>query len=308
MNFNELFTVDYSNQQIALMNDARNLRFDTSCEHYQDIATLIFVRRGEMRIAIDDAFHRVSAMQVLIARPGRVLRNPTFSDDFDGQAVFLTVRFSQHLLMVVGNVWQSLLSIDGKPIFDLPYEIRSTLRAYHELLLIEIANTANQFYHEVVTGLLRCMLSSLISAVRSTLGARHPGLGLAAAGEGESKHMHVIFSKFIDMLTSPQQTQRKLDYYARQLCITPKYLSAVCKRVSGRTAHQWISETISNNIYLCLRYTGMSIKEISFKFGFSNLGFFSRYVKENLGKTPSELRREQPRETNANQHLSAYER
>lgn len=290
MNLNELFNVDYSNSDIALMNDARNLRFGRDINKYQEIATLVFVRRGHMRISIDGASHTVGSMQVLIGRPGRVLGTPVFSDDFDGQAIFLTVRYSQHLLMVVGNVWQYLLSIDDNPIFDLPHSIRNALLAYRELILVEIRHTTNQYYHEVISGLLRCLLCTFISEVRTTLGTRSPGH--IRVDSDESKPMHTLFSKFIDLLTSPKQTERKLEYYARQLCVTPKYLSAVCKRVSGRTAHQWISETISNNIYLRLRYSGMSIKEISFQFGFSNLGFFSRYVKENLGKTPSELRRE----------------
>lgn len=292
MNLNELFNVDYSNTEIALMNNARNLRFEGDRKQYQEIATIVFVRRGRMRISIDDAEHTVSSMQVLIARPGRMLGNPEFSDDFDGQAVFMTVRYSQSLLMVVGNVWQYLLSIDDNPIFDLPTDIRNGLMVYRELLLTEIHHKSNQYYHEVISGLLRCMLCSFISDVRMTLGPRRHSLAGAATAESESKSAHTLFSKFIDLLTTPQQTERKLGYYARKLCVTPKYLSTVCKRVSGRTAHQWICETISNNIYLCLRYNGMTVKEVSYKFGFTNLGFFSRYVKENLGKKPTDLRRE----------------
>ncbi len=292
MNLNELFKVDYSNSEIALMNDARNLRFGKERERYAEIATLVFVRRGHMSIAIDETHHTVSSMQVLIGRPGRKLDNPVFSDDFDGQAVFLTVRYSQHLLMVVGNVWQYLLSIDDNPIFNLPWSIRNTLMGYRDLLLTEIHHTSNQYYHEVISGLLRCMLCSFISDVKETLGPRRPGMTHVVASETASKPVHSLFSRFVDLLTTPHQTERKLEYYARQLCVSSKYLSTVCKRVSGRTAHQWICETISNNIYLCLRYSDLSIKEISYRFGFSNFGFFSRYVKENLGKKPTDLRHE----------------
>ena len=35
----------------------------------------------------------------------------------------------------------------------------------------------------------------------------------------------------------------------------------------------------------------LAIKEIAVKLGFCNLSFFGKYVRENLGKSPSEFRR-----------------
>ena len=47
----------------------------------------------------------------------------------------------------------------------------------------------------------------------------------------------------ITLLSHPANTEREVRAYAEQLLVTPKYLSAVCKEKSGRTAMDWITES-----------------------------------------------------------------
>ena len=80
--------------------------------------------------------------------------------------------------------------------------------------------------------------------------------------------------------------------YADELCITPKYLSVVCKNNSGKTASEWITEHLLEDIRYYLRQTDMSIKEVSHQLGFPNTSFFGKYVKEHFGMTPIQFRRQ----------------
>ena len=81
-----------------------------------------------------------------------------------------------------------------------------------------------------------------------------------------------------------------MEYFARQLCITPKYLSIICKRHSGKTAIDWITEYTLADITYYLRSTSMSIKEVSGILGFSNTSFFGKYVREHLHTSPLKYR------------------
>ena len=101
----------------------------------------------------------------------------------------------------------------------------------------------------------------------------------------------VLFHKFMDVLISEHCTQRKIEYYAQRLCVTPKYLSTICKQVSTRTAHEWICDAVVNNIENYLRNSDKSIKEIAHQFGFTTLSFFSKFVKEHLGRAPTAFRK-----------------
>ena len=74
--------------------------------------------------------------------------------------------------------------------------------------------------------------------------------------------------------------------YARELYVTPKYLSLVCKQHSGKTALQWIEEYTLADVDYYLRSTDRSIKEVVNLLGFPNASFFGKYVKEHLGVSP----------------------
>ncbi len=57
--------------------------------------------------------------------------------------------------------------------------------------------------------------------------------------------------------------------FAKQLNITPKYLSSVVKEVSGKTAARWIDESVILEAKALLKYSGMSIQEIAYHLNFS---------------------------------------
>ena len=77
---------------------------------------------------------------------------------------------------------------------------------------------------------------------------------------------------------------------ACKLCISPKYLTAVCKKNSGKTANEWITEQVLEDIRYYLRQTDLSIKQICDRLGFPNPSFFGKYVKDHFGMTPMEFR------------------
>jgi AraC-like DNA-binding protein len=99
-----------------------------------------------------------------------------------------------------------------------------------------------------------------------------------------------IFSRFIDLLQNSKTKRMQVSKYASMLCISPKYLTMVCKQHSGKTALQWIEEyTIADiDYYIC--NTDKSMKEICNILGFPNASFFGKYVREHLGMTPLEYR------------------
>ena len=80
---------------------------------------------------------------------------------------------------------------------------------------------------------------------------------------GLTKQRDVLFRRFIELLASTRIKQRKVSWYAEKLCISPKYLSTICKQVSGKTAYYWINEYVVIDIRYWLKNTNKTIKEIS---------------------------------------------
>jgi AraC-like DNA-binding protein len=86
--------------------------------------------------------------------------------------------------------------------------------------------------------------------------------------------------------------RQQVSYYADKLNISPKYLSTVCKKVSGKNPMRWITEYVMQDCYALLKSTDLSIKEISNRLGFPNSSFFGQYFREQAGMTPMEYRTE----------------
>ena len=89
---------------------------------------------------------------------------------------------------------------------------------------------------------------------------------------------------------SPSTHRREVEWYADKLCISPKYLSDVCRKCSGRPASEWIKDYVMFDIRSQLKNSTKSIKEISNRLGFSSLTFFGKCIRRWFGQSPTELR------------------
>lgn len=100
-----------------------------------------------------------------------------------------------------------------------------------------------------------------------------------------------IITRFMQMLERGDYVKnREAGYYADKLCVTPKYLSEICKSVSGKTANYWISRFTTIHIRRLLRERKMSFTQISDLFEFSSPSYFSRFVQKHLGVSPTNFR------------------
>ena len=97
--------------------------------------------------------------------------------------------------------------------------------------------------------------------------------------------------RFISMLErGDYRANREVSYYASELCVTPKYLSEICKQVSGESANYWINRFTILDISRLLRDKQLDFVQIADVFNFSSASYFTRYVQRYLGETPSEYR------------------
>ena len=95
-----------------------------------------------------------------------------------------------------------------------------------------------------------------------------------------------LFNAFIHLLNEKYQEERSVHYYADQLNITPKYLSAVVQGFTKLTASQVIDQYVVYSIKQYLYKNNQSIKALSEVFHFPSQSFFGRYFKRVTGISP----------------------
>ncbi len=98
------------------------------------------------------------------------------------------------------------------------------------------------------------------------------------------------FEKFIVLVEEHCLKEREVQFYSRQLNITPKYLNHISKATSGITASEWIQRYVQERLIILLQNKNLNIAEIADEMEFSSRSFFTRYVKKVLGVTPTEYR------------------
>lgn len=205
------------------------------------------------------------------------------SPDFNIKALFFSNNILHNSLLERMNLWNDVMYVERQHIITLGDD---------EFLfytnLIDVLSTAirrqqdNKHGAEIIRALFRAAIIALCGAMKQEM-------RMIRANE-DMPQVNIHFQRFLNLLHNSEVKYRTVEDYASQLCITPKYLTAVCKKSSGKTAGEWIRERVLEEIRYYLKQTDLSLKQVSDRIGFSNPSFFGKYVKQHLGMTPLEFR------------------
>ena len=103
-----------------------------------------------------------------------------------------------------------------------------------------------------------------------------------------NSRQHAFFKRFIEVLSRDHKKERSVQYYANQLNISPKYLSAISQTHTGLSASQVIDQYVTHAIKQTLYAHEYNIKTLSKDFNFPSQSFFGRFFKRVTGMSPNE--------------------
>lgn len=112
---------------------------------------------------------------------------------------------------------------------------------------------------------------------------------MAAAGRGD--RIREQFNLFMEIMEKEYKTHHDVNYYAERLSVTPKHLTTITRRISGKSAKELIDEYIVMQLKLTLTSTTASIKEIAWDYNFPSTAFLCSYFSSRTGITPLQYRR-----------------
>ncbi len=220
--------------------------------------------------------------QVAIVPQNVVVTNIMISPDFNLKAMFLNNSILQSALHDKMVIWNDIMYVQHNHVITLKSEYLLIFSQFYDMLNMVIEHSHdNPFRNEII----HSILSAAILAVCGELKQMLP--------PSDEKHLRpsTHFQRFIKLLHNSEIKYRPVEHYASELCISPKHLTAICKKYSGKTANDWIREQVLEDIKYYLKSTDLSIKQVCDRVGFSNTSFFGKYVKQHLGMTPVEFRK-----------------
>jgi len=96
------------------------------------------------------------------------------------------------------------------------------------------------------------------------------------------------FQAFITQLENHFRVEHSVSFYAEQIHMTPRQLSDIVKRCTGKTAKALILERVILEAKRHLQHSNASIKEIAYALGFKDSSYFSKVFKQAAGVSPNQ--------------------
>ena len=115
--------------------------------------------------------------------------------------------------------------------------------------------------------------------------------GGAGTSCGSRDRATELFERLVQLISEHYREQRSVEFYAEQMNISSKHLSRVIGNSTGKSVHQWIDEFVVLEIKNLLKYSDMSVQQISYALNFPNPSFMGQYFKRITGMTPGEYKR-----------------
>ena len=97
--------------------------------------------------------------------------------------------------------------------------------------------------------------------------------------------------RFSQLIENTLDQRLDIDDYAEQCGVSTSTLNRHCKQQFGKSSLQMINQRLAIEIKRRLAFTQRSIALISDELGFSDPGYFTRFVKRELGETPMAFRK-----------------
>ena len=101
--------------------------------------------------------------------------------------------------------------------------------------------------------------------------------------------------RFADLLVAEHRSAMNMADYAKRLDVTPTHLARVCRSASGVTAADLLTERKVHAARCALADTEKPIQKIAEGLGFGSPAYFTRFMQNQTGHTPSALRQRSKR-------------
>ena len=228
----------------------------------------------------DRCYHIVKNDLVVIPMPARV-SNIAAHADMKVEWFAADYKFLQNLLPSNNYSIGGSISLNQDPVIRLTDEQASILLVDFHRLRDRMADRHLQFYHELMGSLCLTMMYDIFEphAQRD-------------ATDTHSDRTAYIVKQLMELLsTGISHTEREVSYYAGRLNVSPKYLSATVKRVTGHSVSSYIDRHTVPILKNYLDDERLSLTQIAERMNFASLSYFSRYCAKHLGQSPSEYRR-----------------
>lgn len=224
-------------------------------------------------------YHIMKNDLVVIPVPDRV-SNLAAHENIQVEWFAADYKFLQNLLPSNNYSIGGSISLNQNPVVKLTDKQADILLADLHRLRDRMDDRHHQFYRELMGSLCLTMMYDIFE----------PHAQREATSEHSNRTAYIVKQLMQLLSTGISRTERDVSYYAERLNVSPKYLSATIKRVTGHSVSSYINRHTVPILKDYLNDERLSLTQISELMNFASLSYFSRYCTKHLGQSPREYR------------------
>ena len=241
---------------------------------------------GETSLTSNLQEFRLKKNSLFIFNPKDILQVQS-NDRFKAHLIVITPDFLKRINIDTKRMMPLFLQFGSLPCMELTHAESQSLRSFISMVEQELKGPETDFSSEIIGGLIAATIYKVGDILTHYL-TEHPEVDSPMHNRAEE-----YFKQFTELLGEHYKHERSVGFYARQLGITPKYLTTLIKRISGKSVSEWIDSYVILEAKTLLKYSNMSVQEIAYYLNFPNQSFFGSYFKRNAGMSPSQYKAKQ---------------
>lgn len=234
---------------------------------------------GEGDVIINEQKYHLQPRTMCLAFRGTILQSLRTDDAFKGYTIAINIDFIHDIN--IPSATSLYMLIRDYPCVVLTQEQTECILELCEMMRRKNARKQHPFRMQINSQILLTLCYELAAIYTQY----HP------VKRQPCSRQDTLFRRFLSLLATDITVSREVQYYADKLCITPKYLTIITRQASGRSATEWISQTVIVKAKSLLSGTQLTVQQISNNLNFPNPSFFGQYFLRHTGMTPKEFRR-----------------
>lgn len=238
---------------------------------------------GETSLTSNLQEFRLKKDSLFIFSPKHILQVQS-NNRFKAHLIVIAPDFLKRINIDTKRMMPLFLQFGSLPCMELTQAESQSLRSFISMVGQELKGSETDFSSEIIGGLIAATIYKVGDILTHYL-TEHPEVDSPIHNRAEE-----YFRQFTELLGEHYKHERSVGFYARQLCITPKYLTTLIKRISGKSVSEWIDNYVILEAKTLLKYSNMSVQEIAYYLNFPNQSFFGSYFKRNAGMSPSQYK------------------
>lgn len=244
---------------------------------------ILFCNKGQAEININSKTHILSKNSLTLINPNSYVSINNKTKDFN---VFFLC-FSDTIIMK-SSVQTSHAFIDftiNNNNFTLNGDDSEVIFNFCKILLSINNENNNDYKEDNVINILKCMMNIVYYKFFKI---KNPEFI-----PSQFNHGNELLNKFMYEVDLHYKENHNVDFYAKKLCISTKYLSSITKKYMNRSPKDIICEKLFFAAHNLLTSSNKTIQEISDNLGFVSQSYFGLFFKRYSHISPIQYRTKQ---------------